>query len=212
MAGGMNKKFRKNPTNFLREYVILKSPDDPVGIPAGVVDIDLVPVGRYDRDKVRIERFNARTHGWGAKPIHAYWLPAQRDNSATIPIAGAADYMFTCDLSGCLFAAYGANNAALTVEHVNVHSAAAAVPIVPRARAILASGPAGAIPAFCKILSPAPIPPPAGLPPAAAAVAAAEINRHVIHYPGNAWVIGVRHAGWRFYCVLSGSPHTVRYL
>jgi len=202
----MNKKFRKNPTNFLREYVILKSPDDPVLIPPGAVDIDLVPVGRYDRDKVRIERFNARTHGWGAKPIHAYWLPAQRDNSATIPIAGAADYMFTSDLSGCLFAAYGANNMALTVEHVNEHSPAAAVPIVPRAQAILALGPAGAIPAFCKILSPAPIPT-AGLPAAAAA-----INRHVIHYPGNAWVIGVRHAGWRFYYTLSGSPHTVRYL
>lgn len=71
MAGGMNKKFKKNPTNFLRKYQILKSPDfNP--IPAGVRNIDLVPVGQYDRDKVRIEQFHLRDHGWGARAISAY--------------------------------------------------------------------------------------------------------------------------------------------
>lgn len=108
-----------------------------------------------------------------------------------------------------MFAAYGPNNANLSVEHVNVHSAAAVVPIVPRVLTILgiAGGIAGAIPNICKILSPTPIPT-AGLPAATVNV----INRHVIHYTGYAWVIGVRYSGWNFYYKLSGTPHTVRYL
>ena len=57
-------------------------------------------------------------------------------------------------MSGCLFAAYGPSADNITVEHVNVrHPQAAAVPILPRAIAII-----GAHHAFYKILSPVIVP------------------------------------------------------
>ena len=89
--------------------------------------------------------------------------------------------MFTADLSGCLFAAYGATANTITVEHVNVRSPTALVPILPRAQAIIA-----AHHNFYKILLLVHIP---GANPA-----------HVKVYNANSSVVGVNTgAGWQFH-------------
>lgn len=182
MAEGLNKQLRRNVQNFVRDHQIMVNPNaflPAQQIPSPNANIDLVHFDPHHRNLVRLENYDQRPHGRGAAPIVSYYLPAVVDNTSTIPIGGARNYMFTPDLSGCLFAAYGANNQNLTVEHVNVRTGAAAVPIVPRATAIINAGHA-----YYRILSPVPIP---GSNPAY--VKTYNANSCVVgHNPGGGWI------------------------
>jgi len=95
-------------------------------------------------------------------------------------------FFFTPDMSGCLFAAYGPNDQNLTVEHVNVRTAAALVPIAARLAIIVAAGHA-----FCRVLSPTPF-----------------IHPNVTLYNTGANVIGVLNpvGGWTFHFRADGNP------
>ena len=191
----------RNPEVFLSNHQINRNPMglyvDTILSP-GPSNIDLVP-HPGPPVVVTIENYDRRPHGIGAKPIRAYWLPAEHDQTRTIPLGIAASYFFTADLSGCLFAAYynAAHN--LIVEHTNANGEAAHVNalITPRLTFISGMLVNGAI----RVLTP--IPWPAALGPAPVGV---------IYYPPPqyAWVIGGRLAdaagGWRFRYKLSGAP------
>ena len=184
MAGGNNKKFMKDPVTFIRTHQIMVNAN-PAGasvLPAGNADIDLVSIDPRNPEFIRLEDFTRRKHGWvGAKPVKAFFLPGVHNNTSTLNINTARSYMFTADLSGCLFAAYGADASAVTVEHVNVRDKKALVPILPRAQNIIAANHA-----FYKILSPVAIP-------------GADAN-HVKVYAANSSVVGILTGGsWRFH-------------
>ena len=201
MAQGKNKEYTSNPAVFLSNYEISRSPQHDVMQPIpspGPSNIDLVPLPGPPYNRVRIENYNLRPHGIGAKPIRAYWLPAQHGHIRTIILGNAASYFFTADLSGCLFAAYYNAAGNLIVEHTNARGNAAyvAAHITPRLTFIhgmLGNGP-------IRVLTPMAW-------PAAALGAAPAAPHHVVHYPNLAWVIGGRLAGgWRFRYKLSGAP------
>ena len=173
----------QNPAVFIRTHQLMISPQGLGAqvLLAGGVDIDLVSIDPQNPKFIRLENYFMRRHDRGAQPVRAFFLPAIFNNTSTLDINNARRYMFTADLSGCLFAAYGANANAITVEHVNVRSPGAAVPILPRAQAII-----GAHHNFYKILSPRPIP---EADPA-----------HVKVYVANSMVVGVNTgAAWQFY-------------
>ncbi len=184
MAGGNNKSFRKNPVPFIRTHQLMINPQafsKAQVLQAGNMDIDLVTVDPKNPGFIRLENFNRRKHGWGAKALRSFFLPAIFNNTSTININTTRNYMFTADLSGCLFAAYGANANTITVEHVNVRSPTALVPILPRAQAIIVANYN-----FYKILSPV-------------AVLGADAA-HVKVYAQNSSVIGIKTgAGWVFH-------------
>lgn len=188
MAGGNNELFRNNPLDYFRKHQLMISPQ-AIGSQAlrnGTMDIDLVSVDPQMPDCIRLEDFNLRKHHTSlrlkpAQPVRAYFLAAVYDNASTLRITNERNYLFTADLSGCLFAAYGANANDLTVEHVNVHTPHARVPILPRAQAIIAANYN-----FYRILSPVPI---AGSNPF-----------YVKVYSANSSVMGLRIGGaWTFH-------------
>ena len=156
MAKGRNALFIRNPVNFLQTHTLMVNPDGHgVGqkIPSPVAEIDFNPLnGPINPESVMMLNYLAVDAG-GDSRISAYFLPAIVDNTSTMKIGVGKPYFFTADLSGCLFAAYGASNQDMTVEHVNVRTLAAAVAIAPRLAAIATGGYA-----FCKILSPIPYP------------------------------------------------------
>lgn len=132
MAGGNNKSFRADPQAFIRQHQLQVNVPGPFLI-AGPADIDLFSIA----PAVQLRRYDAtQRHGWGARPVEAFFLPARVNDASTLVLNGARKYLFTHDLSGCLFAAYGPNAAAVTVEHVNELNAHAHVRIVDRALAI----------------------------------------------------------------------------
>ncbi len=182
MAGGNNKSFRNNPQRFIRTHQLMISPfgHGSQRLTAGAMNIDLVSIDPHNAQFIRLEDFALRQHNSSARCVSAYFLPAVVDNTSTLAIGGARDYMFTADLSGCLFAAYGANSTNITVEHVNVRTGAAVVPILGRAQAII-----NANYNYYKILSPVPIP---NANPA-----------HVKTYNANSSVVGIRRGGWQFH-------------
>jgi len=201
MAEGKNKEFTANPAVFLRNHEIARSPQYDAMAPiasSGPANIDLVPgpAPGPGRHQVAIENYDRRKHSFGARPISAYWLPAQENVTRTIQLGNAANYFFTSPLSGCLFAAY--HNAAgnLVVEHTNARGDVAfvAAQLTPRLTAIFAAAANGPV----RVLTPMAV-------PAALAVPAGP-NDHVVHYPNYAWVIGGRIGGWRFRYKLSGAP------
>ncbi len=156
MSKGRNALFLKNPSNFLQTHTFMVNPDGHghgQKIPSPVAEIDFNPLnGPINPEVVMMLNYLAVDSG-GDSTISAYYLPAIVDNTSTMKIGVGKPYFFTADLSGCLFAAYGASDQDLTVEHVNVRTAAAAVPIPARVAAIATAGHA-----FCKILSPVPYP------------------------------------------------------
>lgn len=199
MAQGKNKEYIRNPQVFLSNHQINRNPMgfavDPIPSP-GPSNIDLVPAGG-PAGVVTIQNYDRRRHGIGAKPIRAYWLPAQLDQTRTITLANAAAYFFTCDLSGCLFAAYYNAAGNLVVEHTNAHGDAAHINNIITPRLTFIHGTLGNGP--IRVLTPMPWPAALGVVPAA--------PHHVVHYPHYAWVIGGRLAGgWRFRYKLSGAP------
>jgi hypothetical protein len=157
MAKGKNALFKKNPKNFLRTHTLMVSPDAHMPeqkIPSPVAEIDLKPIlGPKNPESVMMRNHLKATDSTEKESISAYYLPAIVDNTSTMKIGVGKPYFFTADLSGCLFAAYGPSDEDLTVEHVNVRTTNAAVSIAARAGTILAGGHA-----FCKVLSPTPIP------------------------------------------------------
>ena len=157
MAQGKNALFKRNPSNFLQTHTLMVSPDGHGAgqrIPTPVAEIDFNPlVGPVTPQSVMMLNYLALTGSTEGVSVSAYYLPAIVDNTSTMKIGVGKSYFFTADLSGCLFAAYGPSDQDLTVEHVNVRTAAAVVAIAPRLAAIATGGFA-----FCKILSPIPYP------------------------------------------------------
>jgi len=154
MAGGLNKAFKRNPAVFLQTHTLMVNPQahGSQAIAGGATNIDLVMADNKTNPKfVRLESYDLRTHGWGADPIGAYYCPAIVDNYSNIPLGLQAPYMFTPDLSGCLFAAYGPDASNLTVEHVNVRSAAAAPNLIANRAALAMQS------AYYRIVSPQPL-------------------------------------------------------
>jgi hypothetical protein len=184
VAGGLNKQFMRNPAVFLQTHTLMVNPQayGSQAIGGGQASIDLVMADNKTNPKfVRLESYDLRKHSWGSEAILSYYLPAIVDNYATQQIGNARQYMFTPDLSGCLFAAYGADANNLTVEHVNVRTANAPAGLIAnRAAAALNGGFA-----FVRILAPTAI---AGAGPP-----------NVVTYASGANVVGVRGAGgWTF--------------
>jgi hypothetical protein len=182
MAKGKNAEFKRNPCLFLQNHTLMVSPDaytPQTKLASGLTKIDLVMTDASITPKVvRLESYDARSHGVGAKAIDAYYLPAVVDDANTIEIGDKADYMFTADLSGCLFAAYGKDGKQLTVEHVNARTSKAKVPLARRANEINNAGHA-----YCKIIAPAKLP-----------------DAQVESYDTGGNVIGIRENGaWKFY-------------
>lgn len=161
MSNGKNALFKRNPSNFLANHTLMVSPDGhgpAQKIPSPVAEIDLSPlVGPKNPESVMLLNYLKVEGKREGQSISAYYLPANVDNTSTLRIGVGKPYMFTPDLSGCLFAAYGPNANDLTVEHVNVRTIAAVVSIPVRAVAILNGG----YP-YCKIITPVPITVPVG--------------------------------------------------
>jgi hypothetical protein len=147
MADGNNRKFMQNPEEFMRTHTmaVRGSIEAPV-LRRGIMAIDLVPVTTQG---ILLEDYTQREHKFGAQPVKAWYLPSTVDDTSTLGIDNQCRYMFTDALSGCLFAAYGDNGQALTVEHVNnIHREGESL-METRAKLILKSN----YP-YCKILSP----------------------------------------------------------
>ncbi len=191
MAGGLNKSFLANAKTFVQSHDLMVAPQ-PVGsraLTGGLTNIDLVMVdSSIVPNVVRLEDYALRNNGiFSEAGVPAYYLPAVFNNTSTIALGNGADTMFTPDLSGCLFAAYGPSNSNLTVEHVNVRSAAAVVPIAPRAAAILASGNA-----YIFMITPVPI---------------GGAGTNVVSYATGGVVVGKRNqgGGWNFVYRVDGN-------
>jgi hypothetical protein len=189
MAGGLNKQFTRNPAVFLQTHTLMVNPQayGTQNIAGGLTNIDLVMADNKTNPKfVRLESYDLRTHGWGAEAIPAYYCPAIVDNYSTIPLGNNAAYMFTPDLSGCLFAAYGADANNLTVEHVNVRSnAAPAHLIATRAANAMQS-------AYYRIITPQPL---------------GVVNANIVSYNTGGNVVGQRTgAGWVFIYHVDQNP------
>lgn len=184
MAGGNNAAFIANTKEFIRAHQLMISPQGigSQGLFSGLMDIDLVSIDPRNAQFIRLENYAMVPPPREAKAVRSFYLPAINDNTSTLAIGVGANYVFTADLSGCLFAAYGASADNITVEHVNVRNPAQAqVPILPRAQAIIAANYG-----FYKILSPVAVP-------------LADPN-HVKVYNANSSVVGVKIGGaWNFY-------------
>lgn len=192
MAGGHNKQFLADPRDYFNQHFLLVRANSPlVSQPAGKKEIDLMDCG--SGDMVFLEDYNSQqTHGCGAQPIPAYFLPAVYDDSRTLTLGQEVNYLFTPELSGCMFAAYGPDAGHVTVEHVNAKDAGARVPIPTRCQQILSQQ----YP-FCKIVYSGPIP---------------GIGEDLIHtYHGNGAVLGILVNGeWHFYLKADpGKPESV---
>jgi hypothetical protein len=184
MAGGNNASFMAHTNTYLQTHQLMISPQGigSQGLMAGLMDIDLVSIDPRNAQFIRLENYAQRPAPRETNAVRSFFLPAINDNTSTLAIGAGANYIFTADLSGCLFAAYGADAGNITVEHVNVRNPlAAVVPILPRALAIIAAGYG-----FYKMLSPVAVP---GAPGA-----------HVKTYAANSSVVGVKIGGaWNFY-------------
>ncbi len=184
MAGGNNAAFTSGTKEFIRTHQLMISPQGigSQGLHAGLMDIDMVSIDPQNKQFIRLENYAMRPTPRETTAVRAFYLPAVNDNTSTLAIGVGANYVFTADLSGCLFAAYGPSADNITVEHVNVRNpAAAVVPILPRANAIIA-----AAYGFYKLLSPVAVP---GSDP-----------NHVKVYAANSSVVGVKIGGaWNFY-------------
>lgn len=199
MSKGKNKQFMNNPSVFLSNHSISVNPYDIGKIPSpGPTNIDLVPTPQRE-DVVKINNYNLRKHKIGAKPIKAYWLPAKLNDKKIITLGNAANYFFTSDLSGCIFAAYFDNMGRLKVEHTNarnntVHELGNRL---AELKAMLINREIRCL----KILNPIPWPIDLGKVPAG--------PNNIVQYNGAAWVIGGRlTGGWRFRYKLSISRIT----
>ena len=191
MAGGLNSSFKKNPTGFMTSHDLIVSPQ-AIGSRAlhgPTMNMDLVMADKNSTPKaVRMEDYDLRGHSSGASALACFFCPATLDNSESILINPTRKYAFTPDLSGCLFAAYGATRNNLTLEHVNVRTPNAVVAIAPRLAAILALNQNVTF-----ILSP--VPPAGGVG-----------NATVVHYTLAANVVGVRgNNGWSFHYKRDGN-------
>lgn len=176
MSNGKNRAFMNNPVAFLSEHVIA----DHGGLTAGGAR-----VGDFDLEEISPVACLLNDHRTARnkdpQPIHAHYLPAQYNQSIVLPLfARDAKYMFTSSLSGCLFAAYGANSRNVTVEHFNRRDGNATVSIKNRIQEILNTGYD-----YCKMLSPI----------------AVQGENHVHTYVTGANVIGVSDAAgnWSFH-------------
>ena len=176
MAGGKNKEFMADPIHFFNTYYFgIQGNAQPRG---GLINIDIVDA--KGGGVMLLVDYDQRTHGAGARPVPANYLPFIMDNTSVLALNPAAPYMFTADLSGCMFAAYGPDPRNVTVEHVNQRTAQAKVNIADRCDQIVSQQYG-----FCKIVCRSSVP---GLPP------------QVQTYDENAAVFGLlTSSGWSFY-------------
>jgi len=190
MAEGKNREYVANPAAFLQANIITRNlASAPIASP-GPANIDLVPSGVPNA--VFIENYDLRSHGIGASPIRAYWLPAIVNGTNTIQLGNNANYLFTDEMTGCLFASYYNAAGNQIVEHTNDYASAGTV--APRLNAIF---PLAAANRPIKVLTRVPVPGGLAIPPAPSSV---------VHYPQTVWVIGGRTgAGWVFRYRLSGA-------
>ncbi len=215
MAQGNNKAYMSNPENYLMNHDINRNPGPGYAVAAGGAipipspgpsNIDLVPPpGPGPAGVVQIQDYNSNQHGYGAKPIRAYWLEAKPNKSIRIILGNAANYFFTYNFTGCLFTAFFDNLHQLFVEHTN--DIAHAGLIAARLKVVSAMSVNGPI----RVLTPIPWPPGLPLSPLH--------NHNIVHYPvvAYAWVIGGRvgagaPGGWRFKYKLSTAPAIVQVL
>lgn len=176
MAGGKNKEFMADPIQFFRTYYLAVQGNSQPG--AGLNNIDIVdPKGA---GVMLLTDYAQRTHSTGAQPVPANYLPFIQDDSSVLTLNPSAPYMFTADLSGCMFAAYGPDSRHVTVEHVNQRTAQARVNIAVRCNQIAAQQYG-----FCKIVCRGSAP---------------DISPQVQTYESNAAVFGLlTNSGWDFY-------------
>jgi len=137
MAGGNNRSFLRNPQEFLRTHHIIANPQGEEGVTKlhnGKYNIDLVTIDNVvnpvtSTAHVRLENYDTNgPHRPDSQPVPAFFLEAKLNQSSILTLDGSCDYMFTADLSGCLFAAYDGSRAnTITVEHVNEHDERARV-------------------------------------------------------------------------------------
>ncbi|WP_196138695.1 hypothetical protein [Aliikangiella sp. G2MR2-5] len=183
MANGNNRSFIQNPLSFIRSHQFMVNRTISAARPLrrGSVDVDLISFDPANPQHIRLEEFSIQRSARGRYALNAFFLPEIMDDTSLIKINVNRQYFFTTELKGDLFAAYGKDPLNLTIEHVNCHSPAARVPIIPRAQAILAAGHP-----FCKILSPLPVP---------------KSNRHQVKtYINSTLVVGIRSGtGWEFH-------------
>jgi len=150
MANGYNRRFLDDPWNFIQTYTLTIKPrvfeTDPDEFQGGKEEIDLVSISEIF---VRIENYKKKRRLFTEKPIKAWFLPMTLDKSIQLDITDELEYVFTPDLSGCMFAAYGEFGNNITVEHVNNRTDDRKSLIRERIAEIL-----NADHEFCKILSP----------------------------------------------------------
>lgn len=136
MAGGRNREFLSDPRAFFRRH-ILEIKDKTPSI-KGLYDCDFVDTEkRGEKIFIVVDDYDSRSHGCGATPIPAYCLPAVYNASSSLRLGQDARFLFTSALTGCIFAAYGADARNVTVEHVNEKNGMAAVSIAARCEEIL---------------------------------------------------------------------------
>lgn len=143
MAGGKNKEFMADPLKFFNTYYLATQGNAQMR--GGLIHIDIVDA--KGGDIMLLTDYAQRTHGPGAQPVPANYLPAVLDDASVLELDPHAPYMFTADLSGCMFAAYGPDAEHVTVEHVNQRTSQARVNIAARCEQIMADHHA-----FCKIV------------------------------------------------------------
>lgn len=113
MANGNNKLFLSNPKQFMENNVYAVA--DNTFMQNNVYNIDLV--GR--NGMIMLEKYDNRIHHCGARPVRAYFLRAVPNEVSELGVNRGADFLFTPMLTGCMFAAYGENDADVTAVHVN---------------------------------------------------------------------------------------------
>jgi hypothetical protein len=185
MAGGNNRSFLRDPLDFLRKHQLIVSPQGygSAGLQAGMMELDLVPVDPQNSWVVRIENYATRPHAFGSRPVVAWFLPARADAISTLEIDSRCDYVFTADLSGCLFAVYGDEaSGPVTVMHANARLGTNAY-----MQSLVKSISAANHP-FCKILSPHSV------------INPGRADLKIYPASVNTCVVGDRRGGiWRFY-------------
>lgn len=99
---GMNWKFLRDTSKFLREHAILEAPRHAAGPPAqGIVEFDLEPIGAGPAVRIGDFANRGKVAGRTASRISAYWLPWQPRGVSQIQLGDRADYFFTSQLAGC---------------------------------------------------------------------------------------------------------------
>lgn len=183
MAGGNNRNFLRDPMGFFRDHFLIVFPNGQRerALIEGIMEIDLAPGPMPGAIVLENYAYQRHRHKPSAQPVLAFYLRAEKNTPKRMIIDGRCDYMFTDNLSGCLFAASYNQNGTVTVEHFNAYDEGS---IEERVEAIL-NDPDHDF-TMHKVLSPCEI--------------EGANKEYVKEYTGESCVIGIRTTGrWRFY-------------